>query len=264
MEGNIAKQSLCKHRDKKVYPFDRCETFTKNGRRECNKCRGALQTERRTSKVHELEDALAKMTLERNLLQKKQDPEEQLKESTTRAQVEEQLKAAQANLVEARTAWSDEIEDLKRLLQEKNEYQTTQEEQLKTVKARLNTCISEKKELQEKHNTLMEALLGKDAEHTALQKEYKKLLEKVYHLESSLQSSRRSSLTREDCTGCLENQPNQLAHSSGCLKSLSSSLTMSPESKRKKYKAEECKKCGKSKDRFFKNGNPRRDHCTCE
>ncbi|KAF9340012.1 hypothetical protein BGX26_009131, partial [Mortierella sp. AD094] len=79
------------------------------------------------------------------------------------------------------------------------------EERIKSVQGRLNTCSREKKALQEKQDALAEALLDKDtlhAEHNALHKEYKDLLERYHHLESSVLKSRRSSLdtsiTQED------------------------------------------------------------------
>jgi len=84
------ERKLCKHRDKKVYPFDRCETFT-SGRNECNKCRGALQTYRSSTKIQELETNLLNVTRERDLLQAKLD-QSLLKELPTQANLaEEQL-----------------------------------------------------------------------------------------------------------------------------------------------------------------------------
>lgn len=237
----------CKHRDKKVYPFDRCETFTKQGRNECNKCRGALQTERRTTKTQELEDALAKMTLERDEALKKQNPEleEQLKESTAREV------AVQASLAEEQL----HVERLELLLttctREKNEYhalatahETTLEAQEGEI-ARLKQANHECLAMLAAREATLESMNGGyqslEDQLKTIQAEKNDLQEKCITLGLSnsaltarlLEESRRDSLSpkygryqTQVCKGCLEDQPNQLAHCdpiTGCLKTSSSS-----------------------------------------
>ena|SRR5579871_3552665 len=225
------QDNWCKHRDKKKYPFDRCESFAPKGRQECNKCRGALQAERKTIKMQELEDVLAttretlaKMTLSRDETLEKLQKEQ----SMNRQKLEVQA-----------------LLDISR--QEK--YNTL---------ALSNNILTE---------TLLkqsQALETLQAEHIAVQKEYKDLLEKYLLLEPRT-NSRRTSLVATDTPvrsplgeKILPRSSAVSEHSSSFSEPLSvEQLVLSP-------KAVICGKCGKKKKSPLKKGGRRlKDPCMC-
>lgn len=131
-----------------------------------------------------------------------------------------------------------------------NQVALERESVLDSVRGFLNDCILEKKVLQDKHDVLAQALVDKDAlrvERDACDKRYKELLEKHLHLEISMQKSRRSSFTESDLNSSLASFE---------------ALTLSPESKKKRPKPEECKDCG---CRIYKKGRKADnvEYCAC-
>ena len=117
-----------------------------------------------------------------------------------------------------------------------------------TLEERLKASVENVKKLQEKHDSLVLALLDKDVlrvERDAIDRNYKELLEKFLLLESSVQKSRRSSVSVD------------LSASTSSL----AGLVLSPSTKRKS-KAQPCKKCG---NLIYKRGARKADveYCVC-